>query len=223
MNQIFPLSPYNHIFPDPKDATDEGILAYGGDLSINRVMNGYTKGIFPWFNDEDPILWWSPDPRFVLDLNDFKIPKSLARVIKKEKFIIKFDRNFKEVIKNCSKAPRPDQDGTWITSDMVEAYCDIHCAGHAHSFEAYIDDHLVAGGYGVCVGDIFCGESMFTKISDGSKVAFVALVEKLKQKGFRYIDSQIYTDHLARFGAKEISRDRYLTIVKEALLNPKEF
>jgi len=223
MNHILPLSPYNHIFPDPNEASSQGIVAYGGDLSVNRVMNGYTKGIFPWFNENDPILWWSPDPRFVLDIDHFRVPKSLARVIRKGKFTIKFDQNFKEVIQNCSKAPRPDQDGSWITDDMVEAYCDIFEAGYGHSFEAYLDGKLVGGGYGVCVGDIFCGESMFTKVNDASKVAFVALVERLKKNGFRYIDSQIYTDHLARFGAKEISRKSYLNIVKEALLNPKEF
>ncbi len=220
---IFPLSRYNLIFPDPTTATDEGILAYGGDLSVNRVMQGYSKGIFPWFNEDDPILWWSPNPRFILKIDELHIPKSLKRTIKKEIFTIKFNTNFRFVIEECAKAKRPEQDGTWITSDMVEAYCDLHNAGHAHSFEAYFDGELVGGGYGVEIGNIFCGESMFSKKSDSSKVAFISLVQRLKNNGFKIIDSQIHTPYLESFGAKHISRDEYLQHVKESLNNPKEF
>ncbi len=217
------LSRYSHTFPNPNSASKEGIVAYGGDLSINRIMQGYSKGIFPWFNEEDPILWWSPDPRFVLLLDEFKISKSLAKTIKKNTFEVRFDTNFEQVIKACAKAKRDDQEGTWITNDMIEAYCDLHQAGFAHSFESYFDKELVGGGYGVAIGDIFCGESMFTLKSDASKVALVKLVEHLKKQGFRLIDSQVYTPHLERFGAKQISRVQYLEYVKNALCNPKEF
>jgi leucyl/phenylalanyl-tRNA--protein transferase len=220
---IFPLSPYNLIFPDPSKASDEGIVAYGGDLSVNRIMYGYSKGIFPWFNEDDPILWWSPNPRFVLGINDLHISKNLKKTIRKNIFEVKFDTNFEQVIKECAKAKRPDQEGTWITTDMIEAYCDLHKAGFAHSFESYFEGKLVGGGYGVVIGDIFCGESMFALKSDASKVAFVALVQRLKNNGFSLIDSQIYTEYLASFGAKEIPRDTYLSLVEKALHNPKDF
>ena len=220
---IFPLSPYNLTFPDPALASNEGIVAYGGDLSVNRIMYGYSRGIFPWFNEDDPILWWSPNPRFVLDINELHISKNLKKTIKKNIFEVKFDTNFEQVIKECAKAKRPDQDGTWITDDMIEAYCDLHHAGHAHSFESYFDGKLVGGGYGVVIGNIFCGESMFALKNDASKVAFVALVERLKKNGFALIDSQIYTDYLASFGAKNILRDEYLALVEEALNNPRDF
>ncbi len=220
---IFPLSPYNLIFPDPSQACEEGIVAYGGDLSVNRIMRGYSQGIFPWFNEDDPILWWSPNPRFVLKIDDLKISKSLKKTINKNIFEIKYNTNFREVIHQCAKAKRPDQEGTWITNEMIEAYCEIHQAGFAHSFETYFEEQLVGGGYGVVIGDIFCGESMFALKSDASKVAFVALVNRLKNNGFRLIDSQIHTDYLASFGAKDIPRDEYLIMVKEALNNPKDF
>ena len=220
---IFPLSPYNLLFPDPSQADDEGIVAYGGDLSVNRIMHGYSKGIFPWFNEDDPILWWSPNPRFVLDIDQLHISKNLKKTIRKNIFEVQFDTNFEQVIKECAKAKRPDQEGTWITNDMIEAYCDLHKAGFAHSFESYADGKLVGGGYGVVIGDIFCGESMFTHKSDASKVAFVALVTRLKKSGFSLIDSQVYTKHLASFGAKEIPRDEYLSLVKVALNNPRDF
>jgi leucyl/phenylalanyl-tRNA--protein transferase len=220
---IFPLSPYNLIFPDPSQAEDEGIVAYGGDLSVNRIMYGYSRGIFPWFNEDDPILWWSPNPRFVLEIGDLHISKNLKKTIRKNIFEVKFDTNFEQVIKECSKAKRPDQEGTWITTDMIEAYCDLYRAGFAHSFESYFNGELVGGGYGVVIGDIFCGESMFALKSDASKVAFVALVQRLKKNGFSLIDSQIYTEYLASFGAKEITRDTYLSLVEKALHNPKDF
>jgi len=220
---IFPLSKYNLIFPEPATASDEGILAFGGDLSVNRVMQGYAKGIFPWYKEEDPILWWSPNPRFVLHIDDLHISKSLQKTIKKNIYTVKFNVNFEQVIKECAQAKREDQEGTWITNDMIEAYCELHSAGHAHSFESYLDGELVGGGYGVVIGDIFCGESMFAKKNDASKVAFVSLVKHLKKQGFKLIDSQIYTPHLESFGSKHITRDEYLQYVKEALTNPKDF
>jgi len=220
---VLPLSKFDITFPDPRFACDEGILAYGGDLSVNRIMQGYSKGIFPWFNKDDPILWWSPNPRFVLKFEDFKISKSLSKTIKKNIFEVKFDTNFRLIVENCAKIKRAREDGTWITDDMIEAYCELFDAGFAHSFESYFEGELVGGGYGVVIGDIFCGESMFSFKSDASKVAFVSLVQRLKEQGFAMIDSQIYTEHLATFGAKNISRDEYLVHVKKALLNPKDF
>lgn len=220
---ILPLSKYDLTFPSPRLACDEGILAYGGDLSVNRIMYGYSRGIFPWFNEDDPILWWSPNPRFVLKLEDFKISKSLSKTIKKNIYEVKFDTNFREVIENCAKVKRVHEEGTWITQDMIEAYCELFDAGFAHSFESYYNGELVGGGYGVVIGNIFCGESMFTHKSDASKVAFVSLVQRLMASGFSLIDSQVYTEHLASFGAKNISRDEYLSLVDKALVNPKNF
>jgi leucyl/phenylalanyl-tRNA--protein transferase len=220
---ILPLDKYSLIFPDPCFASDEGILAYGGDLSVNRIMQGYSKGIFPWFKETDPILWWSPDPRFVLFLEDFHISKSLKKTINKNIYEVKFNSNFEQVIQNCAKVKRQGQDGTWITKSMCEAYLELHHSGFAHSFESYYNGELVGGGYGVSIGDIFCGESMFSLKNDASKVAFVSLVNRLKKNGFRLIDSQIYTKHLDSFGAKLIDRDNYLKLVKEALTRPKEF
>jgi leucyl/phenylalanyl-tRNA--protein transferase len=222
MEPILPLSNYNLIFPNPATANEEGILAYGGDLSVNRLLAAYTKGIFPWFNDDDPILWWSPDPRFVLFIEDLHISKSLKKIIKQEKFEIRYNTSFVEVLIQCANSSRPDQDGTWITPDMIEAYGDLHKEGWAHSFEAWLDDELVGGGYGVVIGNIFCGESMFTKKSNASKVAFVSFVNKLKESGFKLIDSQIHTNYLESFGAKHISREQYLKFVEESLSDSKE-
>ena len=223
MNQILPLSKYSLTFPDPLKADDEGLLAYGGDLSVNRVMSAYTHGIFPWFNEDDPILWWSPNPRFVLYPDDLHISKSLKKTIKKEIFEIRYDTSFVQVMIQCANASRPDQDGTWITPEMIETYSKLHLNGFAHSFEAFYDGKLVGGGYGVVVGDIFCGESMFSKKSDASKVAFVHLVNKLKNNGFKLIDSQIHTPYLENFGAIHISRKKYISMVEKALYNSKDF
>jgi len=217
------ISRYSMTFPNPTLASDEGLLAHGGDLSANRVMAAYVKGIFPWYNEEDPILWWSPNPRFVLDINELHIGKNLKKLIKKDMFEIRFDTNFTQVMIECGDAPRPNQDGTWIHPDMVETYSELFAQKFAHSFEAYIDNELVGGGYGIIIGDIFCGESMFSKVSGASKVAFVALVERLKQNGFTLIDSQIHTPYLESFGAKHISRDEYLARVKTALTKPRDF
>ena len=210
-------------FSNPRLADEEGLMAYGGDLSQSRLMSAYTSGIFPWFNEDDPILWWSPNPRFVLDINDLHVSKSLKKTINKEIFEIKFDTAFKEVMMNCAQIKRVDEDGTWITDDMIEAYVDLHESGFAHSFEAYFDGELVGGGYGVEIGNIFCGESMFCKKSNASKVAFVHLVNRLKENGFILIDSQIHTQYLENFGAKHISRDTYLDMVIDSLHNVKSF
>jgi leucyl/phenylalanyl-tRNA--protein transferase len=222
---ILPLSKDSYTFPNPNTASPDGLLAIGGDLNPKRVLKAYQNGIFPWYNEDelDPILWWSPDPRFVLDINELHIPKSLKKIIKKNIFEIRFDTNFTRVMIECANAYRADQDGTWIGPEMIEAYSKLHSQGIAHSFEAYYEDELVGGGYGVVIGDIFCGESMFTLKNDASKVAFIALVQRLKNNGFRYIDSQIHTEHLERFGAKNITRIEYLKLVQQSSENFKEF
>ena len=223
MKQILPLSKYSLIFPNPLEADDEGLLAYGGDLSANRVMSAYTQGIFPWFSEDDPILWWSPNPRFILYPEELHISKSLKRTIAKKIFDIRYDTSFVQVMIACASVSRPDQDGTWITPEMIQAYTQLHSQGFAHSFEAFYEGELVGGGYGIVVGNIFCGESMFSKKSDASKVAFVSLVSRLKNNGFKLIDSQIHTPYLESFGAKHISREKYISLVQDALNNPKSF
>ncbi len=220
---ILPLNKYSYSFPDPLYACDEGILAYGGDLSTTRLITAYTKGIFPWYNKTDPILWWSPNPRLVLDLNELKISKSLKKTIEKNIFEIKFDTNFKQVMIECSKINREGQKGTWILPEIIEAYTKLYEMKFAHSFEAYYDGELVGGGYGINIGNIFCGESMFTKKSDASKVALYHLVERLKSNGFILIDCQIPTPHLESLGAKKIPRSEFLNLVAQSRENPKNF
>lgn len=220
---IFPLDKYSHIFPNPLDADNTGLLAYGGDLHPGRIMKAYASGIFPWYNENDPILWWSPNPRLILEFDDFKISKNLQKTIKKEIFEIKFDTNFTQVMIECAKIKRDNQNGTWINEDIIKAYTKIHNQGLAHSFEAYFDGELVGGGYGINIGNIFCGESMFAKKNDASKVALYFLIQRLKRQGFKLIDCQIPTPHLQSLGAKTILRKDFLELVKESLENPKEF
>ena len=220
---IFPLDKFSYTFPNANDATQEGVVAYGGDLNPNRIIKAYMNGIFPWYNEGDPILWWSPNPRLILSLQDFKVSKTLFKTINKQIFSVKFDTNFKQVMQECAKMPREGQKGSWILPEVIDAYCQLHEMGFAHSFEAYVDNELVGGGYGIVVGDIFCGESMFAKHNDASKVAFYYLVEHLKQQGFSMIDCQIPTAHLKSLGAKEIERTQFLQYVKEALEKPRNF
>ncbi|XPV69297.1 MAG: leucyl/phenylalanyl-tRNA--protein transferase [Halarcobacter sp.] len=220
---ILPLDKYSYTFPNPLYACDEGLLAYGGDLSPTRLLTAYAKGIFPWYNKEDPILWWSPNPRLILDLDELKVSKSLAKTIKKGIYEIKFDTNFRQVMNECSKIPREGQKGTWILPEVIDAYCTLHEMNFAHSFEAYFEGELVGGGYGINIGDIFCGESMFAKKNDASKVALYYLVQKLKTNGFKLIDCQIPTPHLKSLGAKTISREKFLQLVNSSINNPKEF
>lgn len=220
---IYPLDKNSYIFPDPNFANDKGILAYGGDLSPSRIMTAYLNGIFPWYNETDPILWWSPNPRCILDLEDFKISKSLEKKINKKQFEIKFDNNFKQVMQECKNINRDNQKGTWIQDEMIEAYTQIHKMGFAHSFEAYEKNELVGGGYGISIGNIFCGESMFAKKTDASKVALYFLVKRLKEKGFSFIDCQVPTPHLLSLGAKLINRREFLILVKKSRENLKEF
>ena len=216
------LSKYSYIFPDPRYSSKDGLVAFGGDLDPNRVLNAYKMGIFPWYSEGDPILWWSPDPRFVLYPMELKISKSLKKILKKDIFKIKIDTNFSEVIENCSKIKRKNQEGTWILPEIIEVFTKLHKMGFAHSVEVYKEGELVGGLYGVSLGAAFFGESMFSKVSDASKVALVKLVEMLKKFGFDFIDCQIPSEHLKKMGAVEISRDKFLDELQIALQKPSK-
>lgn len=205
------------IFPLPHLAEGSGLLAVGGDLSVERLIQAYAHGIFPWFSEGDPILWWSPDPRMILLPNRFKVSRSLRRTIDSGRFVASFDRHFKEVIRACARVPRKGEKGTWITEDMIEAYTKLHEAGYAHSVEIHEDEELVGGLYGVSLGSAFFGESMFFRQRDASKVALYHLVERLKEWRFSFIDTQVETDHLKRLGAVKIPRAEFLDLLKEAL------
>jgi leucyl/phenylalanyl-tRNA--protein transferase len=208
------------VFPSPHLASKEGLLAVGGDLTRNRLLLAYSLGIFPWYSEGEPILWWSPDPRLVLYPNELKVSRSLDKVINKDRFKVTVDCAFERVIKDCARVRLENREGTWIVDEMVKAYCRLHESGFAHSIEAWAGDRLAGGLYGVSLGKCFFGESMFTRISNASKVAFVVLVNHLKSQGFAMIDCQITTGHLTRFGAREISRARYLDELDEALKAP---
>jgi len=206
------------VFPDPDEADESGLLAIGGDLKIERLKLAYSKGIFPWYEDGMPILWWSPDPRMVLFPKKMIISHSLKQSIKKQQFRITIDNAFEKVITFCSETPRRDEEGTWITRDMKNAYIRLHEAGFAHSAEAWADGELVGGLYGVSLGKAFFGESMFHHVANASKVAFYHLVEKLKEWKFEIIDAQVYTNHLESLGGEMIPRGQYLQILKKALV-----
>lgn len=201
-------------FPPVEDASYEGILAVGGDLSTERLLLAYKNGIFPWFEEDEPILWWSPADRMVVNLQDYKVKKSLRNVINRDIFKVTFNQDFEAVISNCQQIKRVGQQGTWITQDMVDAYCKLHKQGFAQSVEVWQDDELVGGLYGVDLGNIFCGESMFSKVPNASKVAFVKLIEYLKVNNYRLLDCQVHNDHLEKLGAFEISREAFMKILK---------
>ncbi|WP_419664024.1 Aat: leucyl/phenylalanyl-tRNA--protein transferase [Desulfosarcina variabilis str. Montpellier] len=204
-------------FPPAHLAIKEGLLAVGGDLTVDRLLTAYRSGVFPWYADGDPILWWSPDPRLVLYPQELRVSKSLKRVINKDLFQITFNNAFETVIRGCAETKRSYGDGTWITDEMKDAYCRLHRHGYAHSVEAWQSGNLVGGLYGVIIGRIFFGESMFSKVSNSSKVAFVRLVQHLKRLQFVLIDCQVKTDHLMRFGAREIPRKVFLEQLKKAV------
>ena len=208
-----PLFFLNHqlVFPPVSHANAEGILAVGGDLSPERLMLAYRSGIFPWFNEGDPIIWWSPDPRMVLFPNEVKISKSMKKVCQKGDFVLTKNTSFNDVIDACSEVPREGQDGTWITPQMKAAYNQLHRLGYAHSYEVWQDEVLVGGLYGIDLGYIFCGESMFSKVSNASKFAFIKMAQELEQKDYQLIDCQVYTSHLESLGAKEISREAFVS------------
>jgi len=207
-------------FPEPSEAEPDGLLAVGGDLSPERLLTAYSIGIFPWPHEGWPMLWFSPDPRMVLFPSELKLSRSLRQTIRKERFEIRLDTDFAGVIANCAKVKRPGQRGTWITKEMKKAYSDLHELGFAHSAEAWLDGKLVGGAYGVSLGAAYFGESMFALEPDASKVAFATLVGRLTDWGFQFIDAQVHTAHLERFGARQIPRDEYLRRLEEALTVP---
>ncbi|MGB7949837.1 MAG: leucyl/phenylalanyl-tRNA--protein transferase [Candidatus Binatia bacterium] len=208
------------IFPPPDYADPSGLLAVGGDLSSERLLEAYRLGIFPWYSDDQPILWWSPDPRLTLDIADFKISRSLSKTLRRGQFKVTFDREFEEVIQACASVPREAQNGTWITQEMQEAYINLHGLGYAHSVESWLGDKLVGGLYGVSLGKAFFGESMFHLQADASKVALASLVENLKRWEFQFIDAQMTTEHMLRLGAKELPRRVFLKRLQSALRHP---
>lgn len=198
------------VFPDPAQAEPDGLLAVGGDLSAERLLLAYSEGIFPWYSDDTPILWYSPHRRFVLFPGDLYISSSMKRVLNSNRFKVTFDTCFADVIEACSSVHRKDQDGTWITADMKAAYINLHQLGRAHSIEVWQDNELVGGMYGVAVGDIFCGESMFSKVSNASKTALISLIKSGK---YKLLDCQVHTDHLESMGARMISRKEYMAML----------
>jgi leucyl/phenylalanyl-tRNA--protein transferase len=209
--------PEEIVFPSPELAEEDGLLAVGGDLSVERLLAAYSVGIFPWYSDDSPILWWSPDPRLVLIPGDLRVSRSLKQAIKKGTYRTTFDRAFERVIRNCAETRRKDEAGTWITEEMIGAYCRLYEKGFAHSVESWAGDELAGGLYGVALGGVFYGESMFAGKSDASKVAFVKLVQQLAEWKFRIIDCQVKTLHLMSLGAKEVPRSLFLKILREAL------
>ena len=206
-----------HLFPPPYLAEPDGLLALGGDLSPGRILLAYRLGIFPWYSSHSPILWWSPDPRLVLFPRELKISRSLRRVLKKRTFQVTFDHDFRAVIEGCADVRRKEGEGTWIVPEMIEAYHRLHRLGYAHSVESRLDGELAGGLYGVALGGVFYGESMFTRKTDASKAAFAHLVHLLMQWKFAMIDCQVTTSHLRRFGAREIPRTEFLVRLASAL------
>ena len=207
------------VFP-PVEHAEDGLLAVGGDLRPERLVLAYSRGIFPWYGEDEPILWHSPDPRAVLRAAELRIPTSLARTIRRAPFRLTLDAAFPEVIAACAEAPRPGAPGTWITPAMCDAYTELHRRGLAHSVEAWRDDRLVGGLYGVSLGGAFFGESMFRREPDASKVAFVALLEQLRRWRIGLVDCQVQSDHLARFGVRDWPRATYLRTLEQVLAWP---
>ena len=196
-------------FPPVAQASEEGVLAIGGDLSVPRLLLAYKRGIFPWYNDEEPIIWWSPDPRFILIPDELKVSKSMKQVLRNRGFEVTVNRNFRAVIEHCSKMKRDGQEGTWITNEMITSYIKLHELGFAKSVEVWLGETLVGGLYGLDLNNgVFCGESMFSLVSNASKVALITFIQN---SNYELFDCQVYTNHLASLGAKDISRDLFLT------------
>ncbi|GMV91775.1 MAG: leucyl/phenylalanyl-tRNA--protein transferase [Candidatus Hydrogenedentota bacterium] len=208
------------VFPPPHLAIEDGLLAVGGDLSVERLLLAYRSGIFPWYSEGDPLLWWSPDPRMILFPDELHVSRSLERVLKKGEFTVTMDTAFPSVIQACAEARGPRRDGTWITREMESAYCALHDAGYAHSVECWKDGALAGGLYGVSLGACFFGESMFSLATNASKVAFVRLVRQVAAWDFHFVDCQMHTPHLARFGAKEVARKQFLRLLRDGLDTP---
>ncbi|HUO77057.1 MAG TPA: leucyl/phenylalanyl-tRNA--protein transferase [Thermodesulfovibrionales bacterium] len=216
---VFQL-PDRIVFPSPEYAEEDGLLAVGGDLSEERLLLAYSAGIFPWYSEGTPILWWSPDPRLILLPDELKVSRSLRQTINKGMYKVTMDKAFGEVIENCASVSRKEGEGTWITAEMVTAYVRLHDSGFAHSVESWYGEELAGGLYGVSLSGVFFGESMFAKRRDASKVAFVKLIQQLKEWDFRLVDCQITTEHLKRLGAREVSRLEFMSRLREALKRP---
>ncbi len=209
------LHPHEHTFPDPRCASEEGLLAWGGDLNSDRLLRAYEQGIFPWFNEGDPVLWWSPDPRLILYPSAIKISKSLTKSLKH--FEIRYDTCFETVMRQCWQTRLQKGQNSWISEALIEAFCDLHVKGFAHSVETFFEGTLVGGLYGLHLGGMFCGESMFSIRRDASKAALVGLCRKIDALGGDFIDCQLPTDHLKSLGAIEISRETFLGFVRKTL------
>jgi leucyl/phenylalanyl-tRNA--protein transferase len=201
------------VFPPVDQANRDGILAIGGNLSPERLQLAYKSGIFPWFEDGEPIMWWSPNPRMVLFLDELIISKSMRNILNRNVFTVTFNQNFKDVISNCQNIKRDGQNGTWITNYMIEAYCKLNDLGIAKSVEVWQNEKLVGGLYGIDLGHVFCGESMFSLVSNASKVAFIALVNQLKAANYKLLDCQVYNPHLESLGCREINRTHFMKIL----------
>lgn len=210
----------NEDFPPVQQSTAEGLLAIGGDLGIPRLIKAYSLGIFPWFSEDDPIMWWSPDPRMILKPADFKTSKSLKKIVRDSQYEIKIDTAFEEVISACGSMPRQGQEGTWITNDLKTAFILLHKIGLAHSFEIFMDNELVGGLYGLSLGKVFFGESMFYKVNNASKLAFYHFVNFLKEHDFALIDAQQETNHLKSLGAYAIERSHFIELLAHYLAEP---
>ena len=217
---VYQLIPEIPLFPPIEEAEDDGLLAVGGDLTKERLLGAYRRGIFPWYEVGQPILWWSPDPRLVLFPDDLKISRSLRKVLRKDPFEIRFDNAFHEVIKACADVRTKQGEKTWIIPEMQQAYTELHQEGYAHSVESWLDGKLVGGLYGISMGKCFFGESMFSTINNSSKVALVALAEFSMQVGIKLIDCQMPTPHLLSLGAREIKREIFLQMLKKHLEFP---
>ena len=204
------------IFPPPEAAGDDGLLCMGGDLGVERLLLAYSTGIFPWYEGEIPI-WWNPDPRFVLFPNELKVSNSMKQVLKSKRFSITCNQDFLQVIRNCKQAVRAGQDGTWINEDVVAAYHKLHKLGYVISYEAWQGNELVGGFYGVKIGHVFFGESMFSKVSNASKAAFITAVEAMKKEDIQLIDCQVYTSHLESLGARMIHRKDFLQLLQQLI------
>ena len=205
-------------FPPVETASPEGILAFGGDLSSERLLLAYQNGIFPWFNSDEPIIWWSPDPRMVLFFDELKISKSMRNILNRNVFKVTFNQDFSAVIRNCQNTNRIGQDGTWISDQMIGAYEILHELGKAKSVEVWQEEELVGGLYGVDLGHVFCGESMFSKVPNASKAAFISLVNQLKSNQYQLLDCQVYNEHLESLGCREIERDEFIAIIKSKII-----
>ena len=203
-------------FPPVDEASIEGVLAIGGDLSVERLMLAYRSGIFPWFNEDEPILWWAPPERMVVVPSIYKVSKSIRNLLNQNKFQVTFNQNFKEVIKGCQQIERPGQEGTWLSDDFKVSYTKLYEMGIAKSVEVWQNDELVGGLYGVDLGHIFCGESMFSKVPNASKIAFVTLIKQLKDNNYKLLDCQVHNDHLEKLGAFEVSREVFMRVLKSA-------